>query len=189
MLIKCKRCGLIFDGSKETAYCDSCRHTIKSESVVRPRTCRTCGITFNGGPRAWYCPDCRRARQLKSDIESHQRARLGTTRKIGSVDLCINCGKEYTVNSAMQKYCPDCSTECVRNNINAHGREYMQANATENYRKKTERYKDRRVCVICSKPLPASGKRPADYCSEECRKIRNRRIDAKRRAKEKENKQ
>lgn len=189
MLIKCKRCGLIFDGSKEAAYCADCRHSIKSASVVRPRTCRTCGITFDGGPRAWYCPDCRRARQLKAGIEGHQRARLGATRKLGSIDLCANCGKEYTVNSARQKYCPDCADYCVKNTVNAHKREYMQINAVVNCRNKTERCRDRRVCVVCGQLLLASDKRSADYCSEQCRKIRNRRIDAKRRAKRKETKQ
>lgn len=189
MLIKCKRCGVIFDGSKEAAYCDTCRHTIKSENVVRQRICRTCGITFNGGPRAWYCPECRRARQLKSDIESQKRARIGNTRKIGSIDLCVNCGKEYTVNSARQKYCPDCADKCIRSVVNIHKREYMQNNADENRKRKSERYKDRRVCVICGKPLQTSAKNHAEYCSEECRKNRNRKIDARRRAKKKEAKQ
>lgn len=186
MLIKCKKCGLIFDGTKEASYCADCRHTIKSASVIRPRTCRTCGVTFEGGPRAWYCPCCRRVRQLKSDLEGHQRARLGITRKIGSIDLCANCGKEYTVNSARQKYCRDCSTGCVKTTVNAHKREYMQANAAENYQKKSDRYKDRRVCVVCGKTLQTTANNHSEYCSEECRKIRNRKYDAKRRTKKKE---
>ena len=30
------------------------------------------------------------------------------------MDNCVRCGGEYVVNSARQKYCPDCSHQAVR---------------------------------------------------------------------------
>ena len=38
---------------------------------------------------------------------------MPTTRPLGSVDKCERCGKEYTVESGRQKYCPDCQREAV----------------------------------------------------------------------------
>ena len=70
------------------------------------RICRECGKEFEGGPRAWYCPECRNERRLE-----RQRIywRNGYTRKIGSTDCCEMCGKPYTVNSGLQRYCSECA--------------------------------------------------------------------------------
>ena len=81
--------------------------------VVKPRTCRECGAVFDGGPRAWYCPECRENR--KKDAGKRYRAKgRKAERSIGSVDVCAVCGKEYVVNSARQKYCPECAYDAVR---------------------------------------------------------------------------
>ena len=64
-----------------------------------------CGKEFNGGPRAFYCPDCRVIRTK----EAQKRFRQGKTakRKLGSVDKCELCGKEYIVTAGRQKYCSE----------------------------------------------------------------------------------
>lgn len=79
--------------------------------VVKDRVCRQCGAVFPGGPRAWYCPSCRRERQREA---SRRHKANGTSRALGSTDLCMVCGKPYTVNSGQQKYCPDCAYDAVR---------------------------------------------------------------------------
>lgn len=80
-------------------------------SVLTSKVCRTCGTVFTGGPRAWYCPECRNVRRKIKLIGYNAAIAAGTTRKLGSTDLCENCGKPYTVNSGRQKWCPDCKPE------------------------------------------------------------------------------
>ena len=74
--------------------------------AIYKRVCRECGREFEGGPRAWYCPECRyyRARERAAKYRKNH-----FKRKIGSKDVCERCGKEYTVNSGLQRYCPKCA--------------------------------------------------------------------------------
>jgi uncharacterized Zn ribbon protein len=76
--------------------------------MIQDRTCRECSCSFKGGPRAYYCPSCRLERQRKANRESKARERKGLTRKLGSTDKCERCGKNYTINAALQRFCPDC---------------------------------------------------------------------------------
>lgn len=76
--------------------------------AIYDRFCRTCSMSFKGGPRAWYCPDCRKER-LKERKAKYNRGEF--KRHLGEKDICKNCGKEYIVESGMQKYCPDCQAE------------------------------------------------------------------------------
>ncbi len=89
--------------------------------AIYDRICRTCGVSFRGGPRAWYCPDCRRERE-------RERKKLynssGFARHIGQIDICLNCGKEYTVDGGGQKYCPDCQAEMHKKLDNEQGTTY-----------------------------------------------------------------
>lgn len=74
------------------------------------RTCKECGRIFIGGPRAWYCPDCREIRR----IERERKYRIyGNNRKLGDIDYCQNCGKEYIICSGLQKYCPACKVDAI----------------------------------------------------------------------------
>lgn len=81
--------------------------------VMLPRTCRQCGAVFDGGPRAWYCPTCRRERAKEANRRHRAKGRVAD-RPLGSTDKCVRCGKEYTVRSARQKYCPDCAYEGIQ---------------------------------------------------------------------------
>lgn len=178
-LKQCKYCGKPFVPSRQAqAVCEDCLAAARS-TTIRPRTCRACGTTFDGGPRAWYCPSCRAERQK----EASRRARKeGTKRPLGSIDHCVICGKEYIVNSARQRYCPDCAPEAYV----AADREASKAwnAANDYYAKRAQSPRSGiRLCVICGNPLPPGSN--VVTCSPECRKenltLSRRRAEANRR--------
>lgn len=165
-LKRCKYCGKDFVPTRKgQAACEDCLAAARS-TTIRPRTCRACGTTFDGGPRAWYCPSCRAERQK----ESSRRARKeGTKRPLGSIDHCVICGKEYVVNSARQRYCPDCAPEAYA----AADREASKAwnAANDYYAKRAQSPRSGiRLCVICGEPLPPNS--GGVTCSHECHRKR-----------------
>lgn len=106
---KCVKCGAPFERRYEDQFlCEACAAKSKANFAVKlkDRTCRTCGTTFKGGPRAWYCPTCRAERERVSRRKRNQHP---PRRKLGSIDQCENCGKDYIVNSGLQRYCPECA--------------------------------------------------------------------------------
>lgn len=76
--------------------------------MIQSRICQQCGHSFEGGPRAYYCPSCRVERQKITKATYRERKRKGESRSLGSKDKCERCGKEYTVESGLQRFCPDC---------------------------------------------------------------------------------
>lgn len=169
MLRVCQRCGCVFDGGYAALKCPKCV-AMERSSTIRPRVCRTCGRTFDGGPRAWYCPECRAERDKASSRAYKARIAAGTTRKIGSTDICEVCGKEYIVSGGLQKYCPDCAPDAVREIDRAQARAWSSANTTpESRRKARNAAAAMHKCVVCGKLFPhdpARGK--ATTCSKEC---------------------
>ena len=132
--------------------------------VVKDRVCRQCGATFLGGPRAWYCPSCRLERRREADRNYKAR---GTNRPLGSIDLCVVCGKPYTVNSSTQKYCPACAPDAVRAVDQAQSRAWNEQNATPEYRRALrDKAAISRKCVICGTEFRP--KTPSITCSPEC---------------------
>ena len=79
--------------------------------MITQKICKRCGKGFQGGPRALYCPKCRKER-LRERRKKYNAN--GSDRKIGSVDTCKCCGKQYTVSSGTQKYCKECAGLDVR---------------------------------------------------------------------------
>lgn len=164
-LIKCKRCGAEILASGEQAYCAECRSIVKSESVIRDRVCVDCGITYPGMPSSKLCPSCstERARERERAYKKN-----GAVRKIGSTDICVICGEEYTVTSGLQKYCPDCAKEAYRAKSAKRKHDGWVNNPTEQQERRRTLKKDRKVCVVCGKlfdiPIRVT-------CSEECAKI------------------
>lgn len=181
---KCKRCGVVFSAKPgcDRSYCSECSRDIKRETVLRERVCATCGNTFLGYPHSKYCPTCKREAMLEAHRRSNERQKNGTTRKLGSTDICQSCGAAYTVVSGVQRYCPECAKIVVQDNIRNHKREYMWENRAEKGEQKKERRSMRRVCVICGKAFDS--KMCTNVCSPECKKMRNRenqkRADIKR---------
>ena len=78
-------------------------------------TCTQCGTRFVGYHTCQFCLACAADRKLAVD----KRRRLqGANRPLGSIDKCAVCGKDYVVNSGMQKYCTDCASAAYRTRRN-----------------------------------------------------------------------
>lgn len=106
--------------------------------AIYERICRTCGRNFKGGPRAWYCPDCRqkrlrerKAKYNKGDFKRH----------LGDKDICKNCGKEYTVEGGLQKYCLECRPEMYKKIDNEQGTTYYHEVVSKNLRLRSDKRK------------------------------------------------
>lgn len=146
--------------------------------MIQTRTCRktSCGRSFQGGPRAYYCPTCRAERQRIAGAASKARARKGLTRKIGSIDTCERCGKDYNVNAPLQRFCQDCQP--------VHALEYDRETSLPFYHDNKEKINPvrnarRRVgyrdCNWCGQEFEVSGTRVLT-CSDECEKQRNKKL-------------
>lgn len=138
--------------------------------AIYDRICRECGGSFRGGPRAWYCPDCRKQRE--KERAKKYRAN-GFERKIGSTDYCRHCGKPYTVNSGLQRYCPECGKINAKMVDRRQSLSYYRQNkaAINPARNKRRRIPERK-CVVCGALFRPRSQQIV--CSEECRKIRRR---------------
>lgn len=139
--------------------------------MIQDRTCRECGCSFRGGPRAFYCHSCRVERHRKSDRESKSRSRKGLTRKLGSKDKCERCGKTYTINAAIQRFCSDCKP--------IHTLEYDRETSLPFYHEHKDninpiRNERRRLgmrnCDWCGKEHPITVGAPTT-CSPECKRL------------------
>ncbi len=169
----CKKCGKIYMEKKEDSwYCPDCAAE-SCRNVIRRKVCAMCGKEFDGYPRSKYCPECRIIARREAD---RRHRKNGTARPIGSTDLCENCGKPYTVNSARQRYCPDCRKTMWAENTRKYSREYNRQHAEELNAYKAEMRKDRRVCAVCGKPF--SSPVTTVTCSPECAAEQKRRIRA-----------
>lgn len=163
----CLRCGAGYEGRPDSTVCPDCAAAIKHRSTIAPRICRQCGARFEGGPRAWYCPDCRGERKRAHDREAKERARVGTSRKIGSTDICVVCGKPYSVASGTQRYCPDCAPGATREADNRLSREWNAAHIDFAVRARDrQRAAADIACVICGKAFTPTN--AAVTCSAEC---------------------
>ena len=94
-------------------------------NVIRMRICRQCGRQFLGGPHAWYCPECRAERKRE---QTNRCKRDGAVRKLGSIDHCQICGKEYIVEGGLQRYCASCAAKHLKEVDNAASLEYKKKN-------------------------------------------------------------
>ena len=168
---------------KETRYCDVCgkpvpsnRRRYCSEACqaigialerenshirnVAPKkyeiTCADCGKkVMVASFRAYRCPECQKKARKRQNDASKLRAKEGTIRKIGGTAICENCGKEYIISGAIQKYCPICSAMKNR----------------ESQRKKPRKPKESKIiCQICGKEFISYANHPPKCCSPECNK-------------------
>jgi len=134
--------------------------------AIYDRICRTCGASFKGGPRAWYCPECRRDRE-KERKKHYNRGEFA--RHIGQICLCENCSKEYTLESGLQKYCPECQPIMHKAKDREKSLDYYNKNKNKiNPARNEHRRAPQAICVVCGKEFPRVSR--AVTCSEECRK-------------------
>lgn len=171
---KCKSCGIIYWTKAGDSYlCQKCAEDKRKNGVYKNRICATCGKTFLGYPRSKYCPECQKAAKLETARRSRERKKAGTTRAIGSTDICQNCGQPYIVTSGLQRYCPDCSKYVVQDNIRQHKREYMAENREYFNAYHQAMRSQRRVCVICGKTFDSPTN--TTVCSADCAEEQMRR--------------
>jgi uncharacterized Zn ribbon protein len=164
---KCQRCGKKFiapTGHHERSLCDECRKEAKHDSVFRKRICKDCGKEFIGYPRSFYCPTCKEKRMQEKNSHAHK-----TKRPIGSIDICVVCGKEYVVKGGRQKYCPDCAKTEVRKNISNRKKKYNAAHQDKIRNRKKKALKDAYICPICGRAFTKKGTN-SETCSSECAK-------------------
>lgn len=176
----CRQCGKVFLGGPYTLYCPECRR--QRSVIVKDRICQQCGRSFSGGPRARYCLECRHERRLEQDARRRARG-YRAERPLGSIDHCVVCGKEYIVNGGLQKYCPDCAYEAIREADRPMSRKWTQEHKETYYPQRNERRRSQRCCVICGKPITSKTSTvtcedPA--CKLERKRQRQRAADAKR---------
>lgn len=122
--------------------------------VVKDRICRQCGRSFSGGPRAWYCPECRYVRR-KASAERYRAKGRKADRPLGSIDRCVVCGKDYTVKSARQKYCPDCAYDAVRAVDRPESRRWLAEHKGDYYPARNDKRRARRYCIVCGRIITA----------------------------------
>lgn len=167
MIRKCKLCGAEFEGVSRDIKCPACRKI--RENPIRKFTCKVCGVEFESrATRAFYCPECRIDIAKKRDAEHKRRAAAGVTRKIGSKDICVDCGQEYIVEGGLQKRCPECQEK-------EHRREslerYHEKGGNE---QRKERIKNRVEveipCIVCGKKFKPFGPQLL-CCSPKCSEI------------------
>ena len=175
---RCKRCGKTFPaiGHTERALCDACRKIAKQESVIRDRTCIICGAVFPGGPSAKYCPSCRLEQRRKREREYNRR---GSARKLGSEQVCERCGAPYILTGGLQRYCPACADEAIRENRRPKKLVY-QKTYDPDHEKRNALKDGSRLCVICGAPILGDRQKLAvNTCSEECERKRDNLDQAK----------
>lgn len=168
----CKRCGKLLDTTDVTVkYCDACKAYRESTKMMRRKVCMDCGVEFVGYPISKRCPDCAKKANNESVKKSKIAQRAGTARKIGNAYPCAMCGKEYTLVSANQKYCPDCRDAAYKEVDRACTKRWrsQEGNMDKIY---ASRHRAR-VCVICGKPI--TSKHATVTCGNpECIKARRR---------------
>ena len=182
----CKGCGREFIGAWQARFCPECKTKRQLEAktytaepqeknevkprkitVLATRKCVVCGVEFLGGPSAKYCPNCRAKREKERAARYRKN---GVSRKLGSIDYCQACGKEYIVASGLQKYCPECATEQIKMRDRKRGKEYAAEQRKLNPDRVKEwkrvKYKEK-TCPVCGKVFtPVRGKQKT--CSDTC---------------------
>lgn len=93
--------------------------------------------------------------------------KMGTKRRIGSIDRCEICGAEYTVTSGRQKYCSDaCQREAVLKWQRDHKKGYSRKSG-QDVSKKERRTEAKKICVYCLREFVSD--KPTNLCSDYCR--------------------
>lgn len=142
----------------------------KKASNLHQKICKRCGTAFMGRPAAKYCSDCRL--EVKRERERAFRHKSKEAiRKLGSIDKCLKCGKEYIVKAGKQKYCPACAAEAIRENIRAERKKYMQEKREKSPTliKEWKRVKfETLICPICKEEFT-----PTDYRQKSCERCKD----------------
>lgn len=105
--------------------------------------------------------------QTRQKKESTRRYKKnGPQRKIGSIDKCERCGKEYVVSGGRQKYCDECKKEALLEWQRPRKREYNKM-TNQKEKKKERRRATEKVCVYCGRKFSTTT--TTTLCSDYCR--------------------
>lgn len=81
----------------------------KRTPVEKEFVCEMCGNTFKSfANHAKYCKYCRDTRSLQRAKNYRDKKQTDSSRKIGSEQICPECGKAYILKSGNQKVCDEC---------------------------------------------------------------------------------
>ena len=164
----CPVCGKPIPTNR-TKYCsDSCqglamkRKTVKTGNGHQKQiVCPDCGKLAWVGNSSIRCKECQSKETKRQNQESHQRAKEGKTRKIGSEAYCERCGRPYIVKGASQKYCDNCVGIMI------------QEKARQ--RSVSQKVPVTLTCQICGKEFTSTARNKPKYCSDACREEAARR--------------
>ncbi len=172
----CVRCGAEFPANRQSAVCAECAYASRHAPTLIRRKCVDCGKDIIGGPTVKYCASCRALHQRAANARCR---RDGAARKLGSVDKCAECGREYVVKAGRQRFCADCAAAvtarkaAIRKAERYHAGEIVRAQRKPRYR-----------CTECGQLIPPE-RLPKYTCSDACELSRTRKsqrmADAKRR--------
>lgn len=138
--------------------------------MILDRTCKTCYCTFPGGPRAYYCPSCRVEQKRQAKARYLQKKRLGIgIRHIGSTDRCERCSELYTVESGLQRFCPNCQPIHAAEYDAKTGLSFYHSNKENINPTRNERRRKGPInCVYCGKEFDPGNS--SITCSDSCRR-------------------
>ena len=76
--------------------------------TIKEFTCERCGNKFETvAKHAKYCPECREIKKLER-IQAHkEKQKAGTARRVGTEQICPNCGKTFILKSGSQNICEE----------------------------------------------------------------------------------
>lgn len=184
---RCKICSVPLPAGRRSYCCASCAHVgaklaqrvqHKKPRPVSPvysvRPCMDCGKILRMHIKSKRCPECQRAANRANNLRHLHNVRSGSTRRLGSTDLCERCGNPYVVNSGVQRYCPVCAPQATRDNDRAASRALAAEKlkdasfrAARNEARRSNYQNTPRICVVCgAEYLPHAPRQKT--CSDAC---------------------
>ena len=190
----CAYCGKPLAGKREQYCSDACRLSAREADFrmanralgrkkpagtePRDKVCMDCGAHFPGYPRSLRCEQCRLEAKKRSTQQYKARRASGNARPLGSTDLCVMCGKPYTVNGGLQTMCPECAI--LRRNEKALARFHEKYTTEEARNRRNEQKRATiaraqelrtRMCPTCGKAFTPT-REHRSYCSDACAQAR-----------------
>lgn len=182
---KCPVCGGALP-PRRMKYCsDQCREEAEKQKrraltggrkgpMIKSIICPDCGKEALVYTKSYRCPECQKEADARANAEHKRRKRAGKTRELGSTDICQRCGKAYTVEGGLQKYCKDCAAEVMRDYKQEKALAYYHDRYDQHPEEKAKRREKRRlprygtiICRVCGcEFIPETSH--AVYCSPKC---------------------
>lgn len=107
-------------------------------------------------------------KKRESTSQYHARKRQGESRKLGDIDKCEVCGKEYIITGSLQKYCKECAAEAIAAIDREQALKWLKDNKDNEKRRRDRKDATATIkCVVCGNLfMPSIGGNVT--CSPEC---------------------